>query len=145
MEIDVEHPYIDTIRYSLSNGYIKSGERPELPTPGVWNVNTADSTNYRLQDYYAMLNLGNEIKAAVDEMRFGPRSGARAGSGHGHHSGRHPSAGSRSGSGSGGSSAGSGCLPLVRADDCPGYQRLLRVLYRHALHLKEHSFINSPY
>ena len=72
VEIDVEHPYIDTIRYSLSNGYIKTGERPELPTTGVWNVNTADSTNYRLQDYYAMLNLGNEIKAAVDEMRFGP-------------------------------------------------------------------------
>ena len=72
VEIDVEHPYIDTIRYSLSNGYIKTGERPELPTTGVWNVNTADSTNYRMQDYYAMLNLGNEIKAAVDEMRFGP-------------------------------------------------------------------------
>ena len=72
VEIDVEHLYIDTIRYSLSNGYIKTGERPELPTAGTWNVNTADSTNYRMQDYYAMLNLGNEIKAAVDEMRFGP-------------------------------------------------------------------------
>lgn len=72
VEIDVEHPYIETIRYSLSNGYIKTGERPELPTSGAWNVNTADSTNYHMQDYYAMLNLGNEIKAAVDEMRFGP-------------------------------------------------------------------------
>ena len=72
VEIDVEHPYIDTIRYSLSNGYIKTGERPELPTAGIWNVNTADSSNYRLQDYYDMLNLGNEIKDAVDEMRFGP-------------------------------------------------------------------------
>ena len=72
VEIDVEHPYIDTIRYSLSNGYIKTGERPELPIAGAWNVNTADGMNTRMQDYYAMLNLGNEIKAAVDEMRFGP-------------------------------------------------------------------------
>ena len=55
VEIDVEHPYIDTIRFSLSNGYIKTGDLRELSN-----------------DYIAMLNLGNEIKAAVDEMRFGP-------------------------------------------------------------------------
>ena len=72
VEIDVEHPYIDTIRFSLSNGYIKTGDRPSLPTAGAWQVNTADGMNTRMQDYYAMLNLGNEIKAAVDEMRFGP-------------------------------------------------------------------------
>ena len=72
VEIDVEHPYIDTIRFSLSNGYIKTGDRPSLPTAGAWQVNTADGMNPRMQDYYAMLDLGNEIKAAVDEMRFGP-------------------------------------------------------------------------
>ena len=72
VEIDVEHPYIDKIRFSLSNGYIKTGDRPSLPTAGAWQVNTADGMNTRMQDYYAMLNLGNEIKAAVHEMRFGP-------------------------------------------------------------------------
>ena len=72
VEIDVEHPYIDTIRFSLSNGYIKTVDRPSLPTAGAWQVNTADGMNTRMQDYYAMLDLGNEIKAAVDEMRFGP-------------------------------------------------------------------------
>ena len=76
VEIDVEHLCIDTIRYSLSNGYIKTGDRPELLTTGAWQVNTADSTNYRLQDYYAVLNLGNEIKDAVEET-LGPRPGTR--------------------------------------------------------------------
>ena len=71
VEIDVDHPYFDSIRYSISNGYIRTGDRPDPVVLDGWQGSTTDGGN-RMKEYYAALRLGNETKAAVDEMRFGP-------------------------------------------------------------------------
>ena len=72
--IHVNHPYFDEIRYSLSNGFVKTGEQAMGGAPGGWNVRRAGvNTHLRLNDYYEYLNMGNEIKAAVEQMRTDTR------------------------------------------------------------------------
>ena len=66
--ISVDHPYVDDMKFSISNGYIKTGEQ-RMTAPSNWNVHTAGATNFRLNDYYQAMNLGNEIKEAVEDMR----------------------------------------------------------------------------
>lgn len=70
ISIHVNHPYFDLIRFSLSNGYVKTGDRPDASMPGG-QVSPADTGNARFSDYYQYLNMGNEIKACVDCMRTG--------------------------------------------------------------------------
>ena len=60
-KIDVNSPYFDDINYSISNGYIKVGERPMTGVQSNWR------------------NLGNEIKEAVDYMQRTARGEAAAG------------------------------------------------------------------
>ncbi len=75
VHIYVNHPYFDEISYSLSNGYVKTGERPMSGTPGGWQIHHAGiNTNLRLNDYYEYLNMGNQIKDAVDQMRYDARA-----------------------------------------------------------------------
>lgn len=70
VNLRVNHPYFDEINYSLSNGYVKTGEQPMGGAPGGWNVRRAGvGQNLRANDYYEYLNMGNEIKAVVDRMR----------------------------------------------------------------------------
>ena len=71
VSICVNHPYFDTIRFSLSNGYVKTGDRPDPAVPGGWQTNVSTADGFRLNDYYYYLNTGNEIKAYVDSMRSG--------------------------------------------------------------------------
>ena len=72
--ISVNHPFFDEIAYSLSNGYIKTGEAPMTAAGGVWKINRAGIGNPRLRDYYEYLNMGNELKEAVDKMREDTRA-----------------------------------------------------------------------
>ena len=75
--IRVNHPYVDDMKFSVSNGYIKTGEhRMTAPAGGIsgkmsggWNVHTTVTNGVRLNDYYQAMNLGSEIKAAVEDMR----------------------------------------------------------------------------
>ena len=71
--IRVRHPYFDEISYSLSNGYVKTGARVNAAVPSGWKI----SNMMRLPnttDYYEYLNMGNDIKAAVEGMRAEIRS-----------------------------------------------------------------------
>ena len=57
------------MKFSISNGYIKTGEqRMTAPSTG-WKVHTTNAGNLRLNDYYQAMNLGNEIKETVEQMR----------------------------------------------------------------------------
>ena len=68
--INVNHPYFDDIRYSISNGYVKTGEQPIGNAPGGWRVNRPGAiNNLRTNEYYEYLNLGTEIKETVLQMR----------------------------------------------------------------------------
>lgn len=85
--IRVDHPYVDDMKFSVSNGYIKTGEhRMTAPAGGMsggysggWNVHTTVTDGVRLNDYYQAMNLGNEIKAAVEDMRRVARGEAPVG------------------------------------------------------------------
>ena len=70
--IQVDSPFFDDIRYSLSNGYVKTGETPMGGGPAGWRVHRPGVTLHT-RDYMEYLNLGNEIKAAVLEMRRSAR------------------------------------------------------------------------
>ncbi|MBQ9662513.1 MAG: DUF4428 domain-containing protein [Oscillospiraceae bacterium] len=78
VSIHVNHPYFDKIRYNLSNGYIKVGERPANAASGGWRVNRAGGSGLRMNDYYEYLNMGNEIKECLDNMRLGIRQEVEA-------------------------------------------------------------------
>ena len=68
--IRVNHPYFDEISYSLSNGYVKTGERSMAAAPGAWKLNQQGNLNSpAVRDYYEYMNMGSEIKELVMEMR----------------------------------------------------------------------------
>ncbi|MBR3293140.1 MAG: DUF4428 domain-containing protein [Oscillospiraceae bacterium] len=70
VSIRVNHPYFDQIRYSLSNGYIKTGERVLANAPGGWQVSRRGAMDsFRVREYYDCLNTGNEIKDLLDDLR----------------------------------------------------------------------------
>ena len=85
--IRVDHPYVDDMKFSVSNGYIKTGEhRMTAPAGGMsggysggWNVHTTVTDGVRLNDYYQAMNLGYEITAAVADMRRVARGEAPVG------------------------------------------------------------------
>ena len=70
--IHVNHPYFDEISYTLSNGYIKTGEQPMNSAGGAWRMNRS-GFNLRQNEYNEYLNMGGEIKEAVDRMRADTR------------------------------------------------------------------------
>jgi len=66
--IRVNHPYFDQIRYSISNGSVRTGERSMSAAPGGWKIHKP-GIQVMQNDYYDYLNLGNEIKETVENMR----------------------------------------------------------------------------
>ena len=78
--IDVNSPYFDDISYSISNGYIKVGERPMTGVHSNWRVSSSFVGINNENKYYENLNLGNDIKEAVDYMMRTARGESGAGS-----------------------------------------------------------------
>ena len=73
--IGVNHPYFDQIRYSLSNGYVKTGEQVMANAPGGWQISRRGKLDsFRVRDYYEYLNMGQEIKSVLDGLRLGIRA-----------------------------------------------------------------------
>ena len=70
--IHVNHPYVDDMRFSISNGYIKTGEMKMNVASNGWTFKSANTAmNMRLSDYYDAVDLGNEIKKTVEQMMRG--------------------------------------------------------------------------
>ena len=69
MTIRVSNPYFDDIHYSLSNGYVNTGEHQPQPTAAAWRVKQSFNDGTRIRDYYEYLNMGNEIKETIERMR----------------------------------------------------------------------------
>ena len=67
--IYVNSPYFDDINYSISNGYIKVGERPMGGVQSNWRMSTNFVGMNNVNKYYENMNLGNEIKEAVENMQ----------------------------------------------------------------------------
>lgn len=69
--IKVSHPYFDDMEFNVSNGYIKTGEQQMTINPNGWNIHTTGVglNTMRVNEYYDCVNLGTEIKNAVEQMR----------------------------------------------------------------------------
>ena len=77
--IFVNHPYFDEMRFELSNGYVHTGEQAMTGAHSGWNITRRGSFgNYGSTEYNEYLNMGNEIKEVLDEMRQGTRDAAAA-------------------------------------------------------------------
>ena len=66
---------MEEMKFSISNGSIKVGEQPMNPGQSAgWSVQRSGFNplgGNRINDYYECVDLGNQIKAAVDAMRMG--------------------------------------------------------------------------
>ena len=71
VHIFVNHPYFDEIRFNLNNGSVNTGERAMAGAAAGWHVNTAGGirTGVGVNEYYELVNLGNEIKEALTAAR----------------------------------------------------------------------------
>ena len=67
--ISVNHPYVDDMKFSITNGYIKTGERRMDGASTGWRMDMRMPASLRIQAYNDAINLGNEIKEAVEDMR----------------------------------------------------------------------------
>jgi len=68
VEAFVNHPYFDRMRWSISNGHVKTGETPIVGDLGL-QAGTPMSSG--LNEYVNCLRLGNEIKGVLEAMRTG--------------------------------------------------------------------------
>ena len=69
VELSVNHPYFDRMRWSVSNGYVKTGENP---MPDGLNMHQDGlSVSHGIKEYCEYLQMGNEIKAVLEAMRLG--------------------------------------------------------------------------
>ncbi|MCR4611244.1 MAG: DUF4428 domain-containing protein [Lachnospiraceae bacterium] len=68
----LNNPYFDYIPFSISNGYVNTGEQnmnSGMATSG-WTVNSNSFLNsFETKEYYDCINIGNELKAAFDGMQ----------------------------------------------------------------------------
>ena len=68
--IRVNHPFFDDMEFGVSNGYIRTGEQQMTINPSGWNIHTNIGMNtMRMNEYYDCVNVGTEIKNAVDQMK----------------------------------------------------------------------------
>ncbi|MBQ6735584.1 MAG: DUF4428 domain-containing protein [Lachnospiraceae bacterium] len=78
--IHVNAPYFDEMSYSISNGYIKTGEQPMNTMASSWNMRRADiGLRSGVDRYNEYLAIGNDIKEAVDYMRSRGQGGMMQG------------------------------------------------------------------
>ena len=73
------------MEFGVSSGYIKTGEQQMTANPNGWTIHTTGiGSNLRTKEYYDCLNIGTQIKDAVDDMKnaagsdFGARNTAPA-------------------------------------------------------------------
>ena len=66
------NPYFDDMDFSISNGSVNTGEH-NMSNSAVnsgWTVSTSYATDRNLEKYYKYINIGNEMKEAIESMRM---------------------------------------------------------------------------
>ena len=66
------NPYFDDMEFSISNGSVSTGEH-NMSSSAVnmgWTVNTSYATDRNLEKYYKCINIGNQMKEAIENMRM---------------------------------------------------------------------------
>ena len=71
--IHVNTPYFDEMHFPLNAGAVRTGEQPMTQGYTGWNVsrNAGFGFGSGVNEYYNMINIGNEIKQAMDDAQRG--------------------------------------------------------------------------
>ena len=68
--VHVNHPFFDEMRYSLSNGFVKTGTRQMPAAPMGWRVRPVGVISAPgVRTYYEYLNMGAEILEVLEDIR----------------------------------------------------------------------------
>ena len=72
--IRVNAPYFDDMRFLLNTGSVRTGEQAMTQAYSGWNIRAAQTgagfRNPGVNEYYEYLNMGNEIKQALEDARM---------------------------------------------------------------------------
>ena len=72
--IRVNAPYFDDMRFLLNTGSVRTGEQAMTQAYSGWNIRAAQTgagfRNSGVNEYYEYLNMGNEIKQALEDARM---------------------------------------------------------------------------
>ena len=72
--IRVNAPYFDDMRFLLNTGSVRTGEQAMTQAYSGWNIRAAQTgagfRNSGVNEYYEYLNMGNEIRQALEEARM---------------------------------------------------------------------------
>ena len=72
--IRVNAPYFDDMRFLLNTGSVRTGEQAMTQAYSGWNIRAAQTgAGFRdpgVNEYYEYLNMGNEIKQALEDARM---------------------------------------------------------------------------
>ena len=81
--IRVDHPWFSEMRFSLNSGYVNTGERRMTSEASGWTVRSNGGgirENMAMDEYYKYINMGNELKELVEQLRRGSAIGMKQGS-----------------------------------------------------------------
>ena len=67
------NPYFDEVSFLISDGSVSTGETPMQGASG-WTVNKVGVFNPGIDKYNEFMEIGNQMKAAIEEMRMGGTS-----------------------------------------------------------------------
>ena len=72
--IRVNAPYFDEMRFPLNSGSVRTGEQAMSRANNGWNMRTDFTSslirNSGVNEYYEYMNMGNEIRQALEEARM---------------------------------------------------------------------------
>ena len=71
------NPYFDDMEFSISNGSVSTGEHnmSQSAVNSGWSVSTNYATDRNMEKYYRCINIGNEMKQAIESMRMQAQPG----------------------------------------------------------------------
>ena len=83
VNIRVNHPWFDEMRFSLNGGSVHTGERRMTGESSGWRVGSVTAgirESLAMEEYYKYIDMGNELKELVEQLCRGSAAGMRQGS-----------------------------------------------------------------
>jgi len=81
--IRVNHPWFDEMRFALNSGSVRTGEHRMTGESSGWRVSSVGAgirENMAMDEYHKYINMGNELKDLVDQLRGGSAAEVKRGS-----------------------------------------------------------------
>ena len=82
VNIRVDHPWFDEMSFSLNSGSVRTGENRMTGDSSGWRVSSIGGRireNMAMNEYYKYIDMGNELKELVEQLRRGAAPGIKQG------------------------------------------------------------------